>query len=205
MGEPFSLNWIDLVIVMIVVSSMAVSLWRGFGREILSLINFFVAFLIARLFSAQLAGVLIDTIHQPMLRNIAAYGALFFMSLTVGGLIMRGVSKLIKFGGLELFDRLMGTVFGFARGMIVVLVVIGTLNWGGWVAHTQVWRESNLVPLVLPLETWSRELARLWLFERDMDGLADSLMWQIDALQNQRELQTEVKTPGDVLQMLGPR
>jgi membrane protein required for colicin V production len=205
MGEPLSLNWLDLAIVLVIVGSTAISLLRGFGREILSLINFFVAFLIARLFSPQFSGLLINTIEQPMLRSIAAYGILFFMSLVVGGLIMRGVSMLIKFGGLELFDRLLGTVFGFGRGLIIVLVLVGVMNWGGWFVHTSVWQDSSIIPHVLPMEHWSRDLVRTWIFERDMDGLADSLIWQLDALQNQQEIQQKVLDPSRVLDMLGPR
>lgn len=205
MGEPWTLNWIDLAIVLVIVGSTAISLIRGFGREILSLINFFVAFVVARLFSPQFSGVLIDVIQQPMLRNVVAYSVLFFTSIIVGGLVMRAVSHAIKFGGLELFDRLLGTVFGFARGLIVVLVVTGMTNWGGWFVHTRMWQESNIIPYVLPLETWSRELARAWLFHRNKDGLQDTLMWQLNALQNQQTIQQSGPAPDQIMRMLGPR
>ena len=182
MDESLQLNWIDLIIVIIVVGSTAVSLWRGFGREILSLLNFFAAFVIARMFSPQMSGLLMNVIDSPPLRGVAAFASLFMLSILVGGLIMRVASLLIKFGGLEVFDRLLGTVFGFLRGAVVVLVVIGTVNWGGWFVHTPTWRSSNLLPMVLDAEVWSRKLVRLWLFNNNMDGLDDTLMQQLDAL-----------------------
>jgi len=202
MEEPFALNWLDLAIVLTIAGSAGISLLRGFGREILSLINFFTAFVIARLFAPQFAGLLIDTIEQPVIRDIAAYSILFALSLIVGGLVMRAVSMLIKFGGLELFDRLLGTVFGFLRGLIIVVFAVGVINWSGMMAQSRVWNESNLVPLVLPFEQWSRQLVRLWLFNQDMDGLADSLMWQLDALQNNRNLQDGLDNSDRIMRMM---
>ncbi len=205
MNEPFTINWLDLAIVLVIVGSTSISLLRGFGREILSLINFFVAFLVARYFSPQFAGLLSDSIQQPAIRAIVAYGGLFAMSILVGGLIMRAVSMLIKFGGLELIDRLLGTVFGFARGLIIIVVVIGISNWGGFFNNTPTWRNSWLVPYVLPIEEWSRGLVRVWLFERDEDGLADSLPWQLNAIQNENRMHEQYSNPDDIRDMLGPR
>jgi len=182
LDNSMDLNALDVIIVGILAGSTMISLLRGFGREVLSLINFFMAFVLARLFAPQFAGLLINTIDNPALRSVVAFTSLFFITVFIGGMVTRLVSMLIKFGGLEMFDRILGTVFGFFRGAIIVLVVVGVVNWGGWFVDTPTWQNSVTRPYVLKVESWSRKVARMWLFEMNMDGLSDPLMLQIEKL-----------------------
>ena len=182
MSPEFELNWLDLTIVLIIVGSTGISLWRGFGREALSLLNFFMAFTIARLFSPQLSGLLMGSIENDSIRNVVAFVGLVIISLFVGGLITRLVSRLIQFSSLEVMDRILGAFFGAARGILIVLVVVGSVNWGGWFERTKTWESSNFLPTVLEVEMWSRQLVRIFLFKNDMDGLNDPLKAKLQML-----------------------
>jgi len=207
MDNTSLLNGLDLAIVLVIVISTGIGLARGFGREILSLINFVAAFVIARLFSPMFAGILAGIVESPALRGVIAYSALFFMCTVVGSMVMHLVAGIIRFGGLQMYDRIIGSVFGFGRGMILVLVAVGVANWGGWFVSNPVWQGSHLLPNVLHLETWSRQLARLYLFEHNWDGLNQAsvqTLMQNEMQHNQMHAsdQRPVADPQQILQMI---
>ena len=63
----------DYAVLAIVLASIAISVWRGLVREILSLIGWVVAFLVANLFSAEVAPLLPSVLGHPVLRTIVAF------------------------------------------------------------------------------------------------------------------------------------
>ena len=77
----------DWVILAVIAGSALISLVRGFVREALSLVAWVVAFAVAMVFHAQLASQLTGAIETPSLRAIAAWLALFLVTLLVMGLI----------------------------------------------------------------------------------------------------------------------
>lgn len=104
--------------------SIVVSLWRGFVREAVSLAGWVAAFIVANLFVDQLAGLLAGLISNITGRYVVAYVVLFVATLMLAGLAGILAARLVRATGLSLLDRAMGTVFGFARGVILVLVVV---------------------------------------------------------------------------------
>ena len=118
------MNWADWVIVFIVGVSTLLSLWRGFVKEALSLAAWVVAFFISIAFSTQLSAVLRDVVSNDGLRYAVAYGILFIATLMLAALLNRLFAQLIKMTGLSGLDRVLGTVFGFARGLVVVVVLV---------------------------------------------------------------------------------
>jgi membrane protein required for colicin V production len=121
--NQMSLNWVDWLIIVVLLVSTLLSLWRGFVREALSLAAWVLAFVIAGVFADPLAGLMAAFISNDTGRYIAAYVLLFVAVLVLGNVANALMSKVIKISGLSLLDRLLGTAFGFTRGLIIVLVV----------------------------------------------------------------------------------
>ena len=71
------MNWADWVIIAIIVLSGLISLKRGFIKEALSLLIWVLAFVIARMFSANMSTLLVDYIDVPTVRYAAAFAILF--------------------------------------------------------------------------------------------------------------------------------
>ena len=118
-----SLNGVDWFIIVVLSVSTVLSLWRGFVREALSLLGWVAAFVVAHLFVDQLAAQLATLIANITGRYIAAYAILFVGTLVLFNLIVHLAVKLVRVTGLSVLDRVLGTVFGFARGVIIVLVL----------------------------------------------------------------------------------
>jgi membrane protein required for colicin V production len=97
---------------------------RGVVREILSLAGWVVAFMVANSFAAGFAPMLPSSISGESLRLLLAFAALFLSSLLAMGLITMLISALVKTVGLGFADRFMGSLFGFARGLLVVLLMV---------------------------------------------------------------------------------
>jgi membrane protein required for colicin V production len=154
-------NGADWAVVVVVGISILISLSRGFVREALSLLVWVAAFVVAFFFSEKLSPLLVNAIEVPSLRYAAAFALLFVSTLIVGSLVSYLIAQLVKMTGLSAVDRLLGSMFGLCRGVLIVLLVLIFLPKILPVQQDNWWQKSVLIPRVLVLENWSRETASL--------------------------------------------
>jgi len=150
------LNGLDWLIIVVLAASTLLSLWRGFAREALSLAGWVAAFLIANMFVDQMASVLAGAIDNITGRYVAAFAILFVLSLMAFSLLSMMISRLIKATGLSLLDRLLGTVFGFARGVILILVCVFIIRQLVPAADLEWLHRSQLMPHLDILAQWTQ-------------------------------------------------
>ena len=139
----------DYVVLIIVVASMALGVWRGVVGEIIALVAWILAFLAAKFFGAEVAKLLVNAITDPALRIVAAWVAIFVIVLMLMALLRLAVRGLLKALGLSLTDRLLGVIFGAARGLLIVLVLV-TVGGMTMAPKEKWWSEAVFSP---PLET----------------------------------------------------
>tara|TARA_B100001540_G_scaffold94100_1_gene84892 strand:- start:1851 stop:2372 length:522 start_codon:yes stop_codon:yes gene_type:complete len=147
-------NAVDWLIVVVLGLSILLSLWRGFTREAISLAGWVAAFVIANMFAAQFSTLLASAIDNITGRYVVAFAILFAGTLVVAGLLARLARQVVKATGLSLLDRLLGTVFGFARGVILVLVAAYLLRQLAPPQNLQWLHESQLMPHIDMLVNW---------------------------------------------------
>ena len=152
------LNGVDWVILVVLILSVLVSLWRGFAREAISLAGWVAAFILANLFVDPMASFLSNWIGNITGRYVAAYAILFVGTLVVAGVSGRLVSQLVKVTGLTVLDRILGTVFGFARGVILILVAVFILRQLVPPGDLQWLHQSQLMPHLDMLAHWVQVL-----------------------------------------------
>jgi len=150
-------NWLDYVIIGVIVLSVAISFFRGFVREALALLVWAIAIWIGWTFFRELADRLTPWVDVPSLRLAVALAVLIIATLIIGGLITFLIGELIERTGLSGTDRLLGTVFGAARGvlLVTVLVLIAGLTP---VPADPWWNESQLVGYFEEMAVWLRGL-----------------------------------------------
>ena len=148
----------DWIIIVVLASSIILSLWRGFTREAISLAGWVAAFLVANMFVAELASVLMRWIDNVTGSYIAAYALLFVGTLVLAGITVRLSTQVVKVAGLSLFDRVLGTVFGLARGIIIIVVAVYVLQHLVAPQDLQWMYESQLMPYVDMLVQWVQML-----------------------------------------------
>lgn len=146
---PDDLTAFDYCVLAILVVSILLSVARGVVREILSLVSWIVAFMVANSFTAGFEPMLPSVISGETLRLLLAFAALFLTTLLALGLITMLMSALVRTVGLGFADRFFGSLFGFVRGLLVVLIVVLA---AGFTALPQepFWRKAVLSQ---PLET----------------------------------------------------
>jgi membrane protein required for colicin V production len=157
--------WLDIVIIALVMLSAVISLVRGFVKEAFSLAIWVLAFWLSWSFFRDLEVPLREWIGSPTARLGIAFGLLMIATLTVGGLVNYLIVQLVERTGMSGTDRLIGMVFGAARGVLLVAVLVllaglTPLPREGW------WMDSVLVGYFEELAFWLRELLPPELAER---------------------------------------
>ena len=147
--------WVDIAILVIISLSVLVSVLRGFTKEALSLAGWIIAFWVALTFSDNLQVLLEPHIDVPSARIIVAFAILFLLTLIMAGLVNYLMLQLIKKTGLTGTDRIIGVVFGVARGCVIVAVLVllaglTPLPQDPW------WEQSHLLPYFQDMAVWIR-------------------------------------------------
>lgn len=144
---------IDWVIVAVLAVSALISLKRGFVREALSLAAWVLAFVVARLFSANLATLLVGTVDTESLRWLIAFAVLFVGTVVIGALLTNLISQLVDATGLTGTDRIFGMFFGLVRGGVILVAIVYGLQFTV-VPKDPWWQESLLIPYFTLLADW---------------------------------------------------
>lgn len=149
------MNWADWLIVGILILSCLIGLKRGFVKEALSLLCWLAAAAVAISFHKSLATLLNELIATASLRHMAAFAGLFLVTLLVGALVNYLLSALVKMTGLSGTDRLLGMLFGLARGGVVVLALVLLLPRLVPVNQDMWWQQSIVIPHFVAMEGWA--------------------------------------------------
>ncbi len=151
------LIWVDFVILGIVLISALISLIRGFVREAFSLAVWVLAFWISWTFFRDLSLRMEPFVTTPSVRLGVAFVILMVLSLAVGGLLNYLVIRLINSTGLSGSDRFIGMIFGLARGVLLmaILVLLAGLTP---LPQDPWWQQSVLIPYFQELALWLKEL-----------------------------------------------
>jgi membrane protein required for colicin V production len=135
----------DYLVIFVLVTSVIIGVVRGLVKEVLSLAGWVVAFVVANAYAAQLAQMLPAAVPGEVLRLILAFIALFIGARILMGLLSLALDALLDAGGLSMIDRLLGVVFGLARGLVIVLA--GVILCGMTSLPQQpFWKEAMLSP-----------------------------------------------------------
>ena len=115
------MTFVDYGFFITIVISALLGCYRGFVRELLSIIAWFFAFYLAQSFSSALASKLywIDT---ESVRNLAAYFLIFIAVLVSSMGVIAILNKFIKYTGLTFPNILLGGFFGLVRALLIGLV-----------------------------------------------------------------------------------
>src|SRR5687768_6368839 len=148
----------DYAVLVIVGSSVLISVVRGFTREALSLLGWVIAFFLANALSGVVSEWFAPLIKDASLRVLAAFVAVFVVALILASLAAMAVSRLLRNAGLGLEDRLLGGFFGFARGLLIVLMLV-LLSGLTALPRQPLWSDAMLSP---PLEALAAAL-KPWL------------------------------------------
>lgn len=141
------MNWIDLLIAGILVLSLLISLWRGFIREIISLITWVAAFWVAIKMSPSGAKWVesFSFIESEVLGYALSFILIFILVMSVGALLSWFTKKALSQSDLSIENRIFGGLFGILRGVVVVTLFVFAANWTK-LPEEKTWKKALLVP-----------------------------------------------------------
>lgn len=137
-----SLDW--LLLTPFFVSGL-LGVWRGVVREVMSVLAWVVGIVLAGRFAADIGHVL--PINGDVLPHAVAWVLILLLVLIAAGLLARLLKQLLSVAGLGLSDRLLGGVFGLARGTMVLMLLVLVIGLTPFKKYP-IWTSSQVVPLL---------------------------------------------------------
>jgi len=148
------MDWPDYAIVAVVLISALVGALRGFIKEVFSLLVWAAAFLLAYHFAGDLADMMENAVTLPSARTAMGFAGIFIAVLLVGGLLNYLLGRLVETTGLSGTDRVLGGVFGAARGLVMVVAFLLIAGFTP-IPDDPWWEESKTIARLMPLVDWA--------------------------------------------------
>jgi membrane protein required for colicin V production len=120
---------VDYLIVLLCVLSAGIGVWRGFVKEALSLLTLLAAIWLAWRFADLIAPKFGNWAADAEVRVWTARVIVFVLAIAVGAVVSWLARQLIRHTGLSGVDRLLGGAFGFARGVLIVGLMVIVLDF----------------------------------------------------------------------------
>ncbi|MCI0356373.1 MAG: CvpA family protein [Acidobacteria bacterium] len=138
---------LDWLILSIVVASMLMAAGQGIFVELFSLAGAVLGFLLAAWNHVRLAAWYAPYVKSDAIAAAAGFLTIFVVVLFLAGVAGRTLSWMMKHAGLSWFDRALGAVFGFARGVVVATVIVMALL--AFVPESRITAGSALGPYLI--------------------------------------------------------
>lgn len=141
-GGLGSIGLLDGLMLLVLLVSVGLGLWRGLLLEVATLVGWVVAYFTAQWFAPDLAPLLPIGDPGSGANRAAAFALLFVATLIAWGLLARLVRLLLHATPLSIIDRVGGGAFGLLRGG-VVLIVLATVVSFTPAAQSMLWQSST--------------------------------------------------------------
>jgi membrane protein required for colicin V production len=131
---------LDAIVIVVVLISAILAMVRGFVREVLSVASWVAAAAAAYFFYKPVVPLVKPYLESNTVATIVAAAAIFFVALIVASYITMRISDFVIDSRVGAFDRILGFVFGAARGVLLLVIALLFFNWlvpnpPAWVAQ----------------------------------------------------------------------
>ncbi len=149
---------IDILIAIAIAISIVVGFVRGFFKEAISIAALVVAIWAALFFGPDVGNLSERWFASEELQTWFGRALVFLVILIFGGLLSWGIGRLIRVSVLSGMDRMLGSVFGAGRGILLLAVFIIGGQFAGF-DNDEWWLKSRLIPRVEVVADWIKVMA----------------------------------------------
>jgi len=136
----YSISILDLIFIVITISSLIKCYNKGFVLSILSMAKWLLAYVITLIIFPLTKPYVKDIIDNEYVLDISLGISLFILVIFCILLINRGIGKAVKYTGLGSLDKIFGFFFGFIRAYILSIFIFSGVhivyNYDKWPLNT---------------------------------------------------------------------
>ena len=118
------MNWLDLVLLLILLWSVVTSFRKGLTREIVGLVSVVLGLLLGSWFYGSAAALVQPYVNSKTAANFAGFFLVFCVVIVAGSLLSFVIGKFLRVTGLSVVDHALGAGFGLIRGGLVAVALI---------------------------------------------------------------------------------
>jgi membrane protein required for colicin V production len=121
------MNWLDIVLVIILLVSTVSAAQKGFTREVIGIAAAILGLICGIWLYGPAGSFLLPYVSSPQIAHFIGFFIVFLACIIAGSIVTAIIRRFVKTVGLSWFDRLLGAVFGVIRGTLLGLAVITAL------------------------------------------------------------------------------
>lgn len=137
-------NALDIGIIVLFALSTLISIYRGFIREMFTLIVWTLALILAYTHGAAL-GSLFTFFSSDIIRQTVGSFIIFTTIILTGAILKRHVIKSMGIKHPGGIDRTIGALFGIARAGVIVVITLVLLD-SAVITESPLFKDSKLLP-----------------------------------------------------------
>jgi membrane protein required for colicin V production len=118
------LNWLDYLLIAVLVFSTVRSFRKGFTREIVGLIASLCALILGMWFYALAGSYVVPYVGSARVANFLGFIGVVVLVIVAGSILGWIVSRFLRTIGLSFFDRTLGAAFGLLRGTLIAIALL---------------------------------------------------------------------------------
>jgi membrane protein required for colicin V production len=204
---------LDIAVGLLIFLSIVVGYLRGLIKEIFTLGGlFFAAFLsykgahllipgLNKFFGVPMEGgddkkgeLVLGLMSPELMAKVTAYGGVFVLVFTLTTLLGFLITSWIRSMGIGIIDRVLGGVFGFIRGFLIVFLIYVPCNYLITYEKFPVWaKESKSVSILQNVLDKTKEVFHLNENIKDQDGKVTIELPKVDLEKAMNSAEEELK------------
>jgi membrane protein required for colicin V production len=140
------MDWVDAVILGAMGLLALIGLFRGFVAEVVSLVTWLAAILVAKWLAPATYLRLGGWIEMESVRWVLSWTLPFLAVMIAGALVRFLLNQMVEFTGLGGFNRLLGAIFGAFKAVVVITLVVLVLRLTVFDDRAPIRDSSRLLP-----------------------------------------------------------
>jgi membrane protein required for colicin V production len=137
-------NALDIFSLLVIFLFSGLGIYHGLIKSISSLASIIIGLFLAKKLSPALAEIL-SYIHIPNSNGLIGFLIIFFFFFLAAKIIFHIIQKFWKNSALSLIDRVLGGILGFAKGVIITVIIFSVMQLA-LPKDSAILKDSSLVP-----------------------------------------------------------
>ncbi|HUB81022.1 MAG TPA: CvpA family protein [Bryobacteraceae bacterium] len=143
------MNWLDILLLLIVVVSIITSFKKGFSRQVIHLAAVVAGILLGAWFYPRVAEYLQPHLNSPTAARLAGFFIIFGAVLMLGAVVSSTVGRFLRVTGLSFVDHILGAGLGVLQGVLIsAALLMGVMAFSKEGHPPQSIEESRVAPYV---------------------------------------------------------